>query len=177
MAMIGHLTWAHVVLGIFSALLGLWIFAARRSEAGVPGMAVGFAHLVVAGLVSADPFKLSLDPGYARFVFGSLTADHGAIATVTAGAVWIAAVLGAFSALDQARVTAAITFATSAMFTLVLGIPLLEDVLTDPHLRAFGQGYLPALWQGLTTIAMAALLGLPFAGGIVWAGGRAFSRP
>lgn len=173
---IGNLSWAHVVLGVFSALLALWILIARRVEVGIPGLSVGFAHLLVAGLVSADPLQMALDPSYTRFVFGSLSADHGVTATVAAGAVWVAAVLGAFSALDSSRVTAVITFATSAMFTLVLGMPLLENVLTDPHLQAFGAGYGPAIWQGLATLAMAILLGLPFAWGAIWAGGRAFSR-
>lgn len=173
---IGNLGWGHVVLGVFSALLALWILIARRVDVGIPGLSVGFAHLVVAALVSADPLQMALDPTYTRFVFGSLSADHGVTATVAAGAVWVAAVLGAFSALDSSRPTAVITFATSAMFTLVLGVPLLENVLTDPHLQALGAGYAPALWEAVSTLALAVLLGLPFACGAVWAGGRAFSR-
>lgn len=176
MAIIANLSWAHVVLGVFSALLALWVLIARRVEVGVPGLSVGFAHLVVAALVSADPLQMALDPSYTRFVFGSLSADHGMMGTFTAGAVWVAAVLGAFSALDTSRITAVITFATSATFTLVLGMPLLENVLTDPHLQAAANGHAPAIGAGLATLALAVLLGLPFAWGAVWAGGRAFSK-
>lgn len=166
--------WLEPILCVFVGLLALWVLAARRAPPGIVGRVVGLAHLVVAAAGSAAPIRAALDPSYSTYAFGLLTATSSPTMVVVSGAVWIAAVMGAFAALDGSRGGAAIAFATSSVFTLHLGVPLVNrlmgDALVDVQL---GHLVVPVM---ATAVLASMLLVIPFAVGVVWAGGRAMQR-
>lgn len=168
------LGWPELMLGVFVALLALWVFASRRSGAGVIGRVVGFAHLVVAAAGSAAPVRAALDPSYSTYAFGLLTASSSTMMVLASSAVWIAAVMGAFASLDRSRGGAAIAFATSAVFSLHLGVPLVRQLTGDVVVSLqLGQVAFPMI---AAAVVVTTLLVIPFGIGVVWAGGRAMER-
>jgi len=157
-------------------LLLVWLIVAVRGRAPVGGWIVGLAHLIVAGLNTAAPFRAVLDPGYIGYGFGMLTGDQGWEVTTTAGAVLLTALVGAFSALRRSREAMMITLVTSLLFLIVLGWPWLQSVLG-------GVNYVFQLGESLTvpsSVAKGLLFVIsvaPFLFGVVWAGLRAFREP
>lgn len=168
------LSWPELMLCVFAGLLALWVFAARHTRVGMVGRIVGLAHLVVAAAGSAAPIRAALDPSYSTYAFGLLAADSSLTMVVAASAVWIAAVLGAFASLDNSRGGAAIAFATSAVFSLHLGVPLVRQFTGDVIVNLqLGHLVIPVI---AAAALLTAVLVIPFAVGVVWAGGRAMER-
>jgi hypothetical protein len=128
-----QINWLYVAGGISSVLLIAWIIAAFRARPGAVALLVGLAHLVVAGLNSAAPLRGVLDPAYVGYGFGMATASHGPGVSLVAGAVFIAAVVGAFTALRRIWLAYLITAITSLGFLTVLGWPWLADLLDGFH--------------------------------------------
>lgn len=168
-----RINWAWFALGVSAVLLVLWILRARAAKAGLAAGVVGFAHLLVAGMNSAAPVRGYVDPDYVGYGFGLLAADRGLAVTATAGAVWLTAVLGAFLALSAGRVAQAATALTSALFAVVIGLPLAQDALADPAANRIQFGEHLTVPGVAATALMLVLLVLPFAFGAVWAGRRA----
>ena len=173
---VSQINWAVVALGVSAVLLLVWMLVAWRAKAGAPAAFVSLAHLLVAGLHSAAPVRGYLDPGYVGYGFGLLTAGSGLAVTITAGAVWLVAVLGAFLSLARAKAAMAFVALSSLAFAVIIGAPLARDMLTTPDDSKLQLG------QYLTIPGMAAislllvLLVLPFLIGFVWAGRRVIAR-
>lgn len=162
------------MLCVFVGLLALWVFAAQRSPAGHIGRVVGLAHLIVAAAGSVAPIRAALDPSYSVYAFGLVTATSSLTMVLVSSAVWIAAVMGAFASLDGSRGGAAIAFATSSIFSLHLGVPLIRQLAGDVVVNLqLGQMVVPML---AAAFLITAILVIPFAVGVVWAGGRAMER-
>ena len=128
-----QINWLYVAGALSTALLIVWIIAAVRARPGIPSLIVGFAHLCAAGLNSVTPLRGALDSEYLGYGFGMITAGHGLGVSLIAGAVFLAAATGAFSALRQAWAALLITAATSLGFLVILGWPWLQDLLDGIH--------------------------------------------
>lgn len=173
---VGQINWAWVALGASAVLLLVWTLVARRAKAGAPAAFVGLAHLIVAGLHSAAPVRGYLDPQYVGYGFGLLTADQGLAVTITAGAVWVVAVLGAFLALAKARAAMAFVALSSLAFAVIIGAPLVRDLLITPDTSKLQLGEYLTI-PGMAAIGLLlAILVLPFVIGFVWAAQRVLKR-
>lgn len=128
-----QINWLYVAGGISSVLLIVWIIAAVRARPDATALIVSMAHLVIAGLNSAAPLRGVLDPAYAGYGFGMAAAGQGLNVSLVAGAVFIAAVVGAFTALRRIWLAYLITAITSLGFLTVLGWPWLADLLDGFH--------------------------------------------
>lgn len=168
----GWINWAWFALAVSGLLLAAWIVGVVRAKPGPAAGIVGFAHLLVAGMNSAAPVRGYVDPDYVGYGFGLLAADRGLAVTVTAGAVWLTAVLGAFLSLSVNRIAMALAALTSAAFTVVIGLPLAQGALADPAANTIQFGEYLTIPGVVATVLMIALLALPFAFGVVWAGRR-----
>lgn len=173
---VSQINWAWVALGVSAGLLLVWTLVARRAKAGAPAAFVGLAHLIVAGLHSAAPVRGYFDPQYVGYGFGLLSADKGLAVTLVAGAVWLVAVLGGFLSLARARVAMAFVALSSLAFAVIIGAPLVRDLLITPDASKLQLGeYLTV--PGLAAIGLLlAILVLPFVIGFVWAGRRVLKR-
>lgn len=171
-----RINWAYEALAVSAVLLAVWLAVAFRAKAGAPAAFVGFVHLLVAGLHSAAPVRGYVDPDYIGYGFGLLAADEGLAVTVTAGAVWLVAVLGAFLALSKARLAMAFVTLSSAAFAVIVGAPLTQGLLIDPGGGKVQLGeYLTIPGLAATGLMLLALV-LPFVIGVFWAGGRLLRR-
>ena len=173
---VSQINWAWVALGVSAGLLLVWTLVARRAKAGAPAAFVGLAHLIVAGLHSAAPVRGYFDPQYVGYGFGLLSADKGLAVTLVAGAVWLVAVLGGFLSLARARLAMAFVALSSLAFAVIIGAPLVRDLLITPDASKLQLGeYLTV--PGLAAIGLLlAILVLPFVIGFVWAGRRVLKR-
>ncbi|MFZ4606699.1 MAG: hypothetical protein ACOYM5_10620 [Caulobacter sp.] len=173
---VSQINWAWVALGVSAGLLLVWTLVARRAKAGAPAAFVGLAHLIVAGLHSAAPVRGYFDPQYVGYGFGLLSADKGLAVTLVAGAVWLVAVLGAFLSLARARVAMAFVALSSLAFAVIIGAPLVRDLLITPDASKLQLGEYLTI-PGLAAIGLLlAILVLPFVIGFVWAGRRVLKR-
>lgn len=173
---VSQINWAWVALGVSAGLLLVWTLVARRAKAGAPAAFVGLAHLVVAGLHSAAPVRGYLDPEYVGYGFGLLTAASGLSVTITAGAVWAVAVLGAFLALAKARIAMAFVALSSLAFAVIIGAPLTRDLLVTADSSKLQLGQYLTIPGAAAIGLLLVLLVLPFVVGFVWAGRRVLSR-
>lgn len=172
---VGQINWAYEALAVSAVLLVVWTLVARRARAGAPAAFVGLAHLLVAGLHSAAPVRGYLDPDYVGYGFGLLAAERGLAVTLTAGAVWIVAVLGAFLALSRARAAMAVVALSSLAFAVIIGAPLVRGLLADPDANKIQLGEYLTIPGPAAVGLLLALLVLPFLVGFVWAGRRALA--
>lgn len=173
---IGQINWAYEALGVSAVLLLVWLVAAFRARAGAPAAFVGFVHLLVAGLHSAAPIRGYLDPDYEGYGFGLLQAAPGLDVTITAGSVWIAALLGAFLALSKARLAMAWVAVSSAAFAVIIGAPLVRDVLNNAEASKVQLGEYLTI-PGVAAIALLlVVLVVPFVIGVFWAAGRVLRK-
>jgi hypothetical protein len=173
---VSQINWAWVALGVSAGLLLVWTLVARRAKAGAPAAFVGLAHLIVAGLHSAAPVRGYFDPQYVGYGFGLLSADKGLAVTLVAGAVWLVAVLGAFLSLARARVAMAFVALSSLAFAVIVGAPLVRDLLITPDASKLQLGEYLTI-PGLAAISLLlVILVLPFVIGFVWAGRRVLKR-
>lgn len=173
---VSQINWAWVALGVSAGLLLVWTLVARRAKAGAPAAFVGLAHLIVAGLHSAAPVRGYFDPQYVGYGFGLLSADKGLAVTLVAGAVWLVAVLGGFLSLARARVAMAFVALSSLAFAVIIGAPLVRDLLITPDASKLQLGEYLTI-PGLAAIGLLlVILVLPFVIGFVWAGRRVLKR-
>ncbi len=168
--------WGQAASIVSGLLLLVWVVTAVRVRAPLGGWIVGLAHLIVASLNSAAPFRSVLDPGYIGYGFGLLTGDQGWDVATTAGAVLLTAIVGAFSALRRSREAMLVTLVTSLLFLVVLGWPWLQSVIS-------GVDYVFQLGEYVTvpsSVAKGLLFVIsvaPFLFGVVWAALHAFRHP
>jgi hypothetical protein len=163
--------------GVVSAiLLVAWLIVGVRAKAGVIGWIVGLAHLVAAGLNTAAPPRGLLDPSYTLYGFGMLSADDGPKIATMAGAVFLTALVGAFSAVRPSREAMLITAVTSLLFAVVLGWPWLKDLMDGVHV-SFQIGDSLTVPGYVAKGVFAIVLVAPFLIGVVWASIRAARAP
>ena len=171
-----QINWAYEALAVSAILLVVWLAVAFKARAGAPAAFVGFVHLLVAGLHSAAPIRGYVDPDYVGYSFGLLAADKGLAMIVTAGAVWLVAMLGAFLALSKAQLAMAFVTLSSAAFAVIVGAPLAQGLLTDPMAGKVQMGEYLTIPGLAATGLMLVVLVLPFVIGVIWAGGRMLRR-
>lgn len=173
---ISQINWAYEALAVSAVLLLVWLVVAFRARAGAPAAFIGFVHLLVAGLHSAAPIRGYLDPAYEGYGFGLLRAAPGLEVTIMAGAVWIAALLGAFLALSKARPAMAFVALTSAAFAAIIGAPLARDVVNNAGASKVQLGeYLTIPGVAALTLLLVVLV-VPFVIGFFWAAGRVLRK-
>ncbi|HYE47650.1 MAG TPA: hypothetical protein VEA44_17925 [Caulobacter sp.] len=164
---IGQINWLYVAGGVSAVLFVVWLVALFRGRTGFIGAVVGFAHLIAACLNSAAPIRGGLDPSYEGYRFGMISAEPGWTVVTMAGAIFLTAVLGAFSALRGSREATLITAVTSLLFLVVLGWPVVRGLFDGVGSSIqFGEqltipGYVAT---GLLILFML----VPFAVGVVW---------
>lgn len=171
-----QINWAYEALAVSSVLLVVWLVVAVRAKAGAPAAFVGLAHLIVAGLHSAAPMRGYFDPQYIGYGFGLLTAPNGLAVTITAGAVWVIAALGAFLSLSKARVAMAFVALSSLAFAVIIGAPLVRDLLVTADTSKLQLGQYLTIPGAAAIGLLLGVLVLPFVIGFVWAGRRVLSR-
>ena len=155
-----QVNWLYVAGGVSGAILLAWLIALFRGRTGFIGAVVGFAHLFAACLNSAAPFRSAVDPDYVGYGFGLLQGERGLTVSAMAAAVFVTALVGAFSALRGSREATLLTAVTSAFFLAVLGWPWLQETL---QLGEY------ATLSGLTSAALLfVLMVAPFAIGLIW---------
>lgn len=173
---ISQINWAYEALAVSAVLLAIWLVVAFRAKAGAPAAFIGFVHLLVAGLHSAAPVRGYLDPAYEGYGFGLLQAAPGLDVTLVAGAVWLAALLGAFLALSKARPAMAYVALSSAAFAVIIGAPLVKDVLKDAGASKVQLGEYLTI-PGVAAIGLLlVVLVVPFVIGFFWAAGRVLRK-
>lgn len=170
---VSQINWAYEALAVSAVLLVVWTLVARRARAGAPAAFVGLAHLLVAGLHSAAPVRGYLDPDYVGYGFGLLAAERGLAVALTAGGVWIVAVLAAFLALSRARAAMGFVALSSLAFSVIIGAPLVRGLLVDPAANRVQLGEYLTIPGPAAVGLLLTLLVLPFLVGFVWAGRRA----
>lgn len=171
-----QINWAYEALAVSAVLLVVWLAVAVRAKAGAPAAFVGFAHLIVAGLHSAAPLRGYFDPQYVGYGFGLLAAESGLAVAVTAGVVWLVAVLGTFLALAKARIAMAFVALSSLALAVVIGAPLVQELVAAPQASSVQLGQFLTI-PGVAAIGLLlVVLALPFVIGFVWAGRRMVSR-
>ncbi len=162
-----QVNWLYVAGGVSGVALIAWLIALFRGRTGFIGAVVGFAHLVAGCLNSAAPLRSLVDPEYVGYGFGLLNGDKGLTVSAMATAVFLTALVGAFSALRGSREATLMTAVTSTLFLVVLGWPWLQDTLQGKHMAIQLGEY--ATLSGPTSAALLfAALVLPFAIGVVW---------
>lgn len=132
--------WAIWGVALSVLLAAVWLIAASRAKPGWVGLCVGFAHVCVAGLHVAAPFRAIGDPFYAGYQFGALSAPPGWLAAALSSGVLILAVVGAFNALKSDRRARLRTAATSALFLIALGGAWAHNAFTHLHGDMFRLG-------------------------------------
>jgi hypothetical protein len=171
-----QVNWLYVAGGVSAVILIAWLIALFRGRTGFIGAVVGFAHLFAACLNSAAPLRSAVDPTYVGYGFGLLQGDKGLTVSAMAAAVFVTALVGAFSALRGSREATLLTAVTSSLFLIVLGWPWLQDILQGRHMSLqLGEYYTlsgPA-WAAVQFVLMVA----PFAIGLVWSVMRMRTAP
>ncbi|MDO9335179.1 MAG: hypothetical protein EON95_01620 [Caulobacteraceae bacterium] len=162
-----QVNWLYVAGGVSGVMLLAWLIALVRGRTGFIGAVVGFAHLFAAGLNSAAPLRSAVDPTYVGYGFGLLQGDRGLTVSAMAAAVFITALVGAFSALRGSREATLLTAVTSTFFLVILGWPWLQDTLKGKYMSLQLGEY--ATLSGMTSAALLfVLMVAPFAIGVVW---------
>ncbi|NBB15794.1 hypothetical protein GVN21_10550 [Caulobacter sp. SLTY] len=173
---ISQINWLYVAGGMSAVLFVAWLVALFRGRTGFIGAVVGFAHLIAACINTAAPIRGGLDPSYEGYRFGLLVAEPGLTVTTMAGAVFVTAVVGAFSALRGSREATLITAVTSVLFLVVLGWPVARDLMD-------GVGTSIQLGESMTipgyvaTGLLILFMLFPFAVGVLWSLMRARQAP
>ena len=108
------MNWLYFALTVSAVLVAAWLIIALRARPAWPGLIGGVGFLLVAGLNSAAPVRGLVDPDYVGFAFGFLRAERGLLVTLLAGALFLSAVLAAFTALQRERWAMAYTAAAAA---------------------------------------------------------------
>jgi hypothetical protein len=173
---ISQINWTYVAGGVAVVLFIAWLGVLIQSRPGLIGIVVGFAHLVVAGLNSVAPVLAILDPTFGPYGFGLVSASSGLQITMVAAAIFLSALVGAFSALRASREAMLMTACTSLLFAIVLGWPWLKDLMDGIHVTfQIGENLtIPGfVAKGLFAIILIA----PFLVGFIWALGRSFRSP
>lgn len=171
-----QINWLYVAGAVSAVLLVTWSIATLRARPGVIAIIVSFAHLVAAALNSVAPLRGPLDPDYLGYGFGLITAHSGLSGAAMAAAVFLTALLGAFSALRKSREAMLITAVTSLIFLVVLGWPWLQDMLDGLHTSIqLGDGVIVPgyLFKGVLAVFMVG----PFLLGLIWSTMRARTAP
>lgn len=171
-----QVNWAYEALAVSAVLLLVWLVVAFRARAEAPAAFVGFVHLLVAGLHSAAPIRGYLDPGYEGYGFGLLRAAPGLDVTIMAGAVWVAALLGAFLALSKARPAMAYVAVTSAALAVIIGAPLVREVVNNAGASKVRLGEYLTIPGVAAIVLLLVVLVAPFVIGFFWAAGRVLRK-
>jgi len=170
------INWAYFAAGVFAFLFLIWFFRARHANAGFIAGVVSFAHLVIAGVNSAAPVQGYLDPAYSGYSFGLLHADPGLPVAMIAGGLWVVCVLSAFLALSHSKGAMVFVALSSVALAVILGVPLLQGVMTNPEGNHLQVGEYLSLPGPTATVLIAIAFVAPFLIGFLWGGGRAMTR-
>lgn len=173
---IGQVNWLYVAGGVSAVLFIAWAIALLRGRTGFIGAVVGFAHLIAACLNSAAPIRGGLDPAYEGYRFGLVSAEPGLAVSTMAGAIFLTAAVGAFSALRGSREATLITAVTSAFFLIVLGWPVAKD-LFDGVGASIQLGEFMTIPGYVATGLLILFMLVPFAVGVLWSLMRARQAP
>jgi hypothetical protein len=169
------MNWAIWGLAVFAALGVAWTYAAFRARAGLGAMALGLAHLLVAGLHAAAPVRGLFDPAYAGYGFGFIGAESGLMVAALAGGVFILATVAAFNALWRNRRAQLRTALVSTVFAVNLGGSLALDAARDANAGAIQFGDYLTIPGAAGIVLIGVLLVAPFAAGSVATWRRALS--
>jgi hypothetical protein len=87
--------WSMVALAVAGACVLVFGACAWRRQWSVAALLVGLAHLPIAFVNAAAPFRGALDPGYAGYSLGLVRAAPGAEVAIFSGAVLLGALASA----------------------------------------------------------------------------------
>jgi hypothetical protein len=163
------MNWAVFGLAVSGVMLAAWIVLAFGRKWSAIGLVVSLACLVTAAMNSAAPVRGAIDPAYMGFTFGALHADAGLNVTLTAGTLFLSAIVASMIALLTKRGPLLLFVAGfCGMMLVVLGWPWLIGALTDMNQNSIEFGEYLAIPGWLGTILLFVLLVLPFGVGLVW---------
>jgi hypothetical protein len=165
------MNWLYFAFAIFAIAVLAWLVALRRGNWSWPGLVAGVGCLVTAGLNSAAPVRGAIDPDYAGYTFGLAHSDKGPGVTLVAGSIWLACVVSAWLAATRvAGRSLWIVAATCAALLAIIGWPTLQAVVANPSANSIELGEYVTIPGLVGSAILLALVVVPFAIGLVWAG-------
>lgn len=164
------MNWGLFALAVSAVITLLWLWQVRKGQWAWPGLVASFACLVAAGFNSAAPLRGAIDPEYAGFGFGLLSADRGLPVTLMAGAIFVAGTASALIAASR-RSGPALWFvaATCAALTVIVGIPSAIAAVRDPAGNTIQFGEYLTIPGLIGTAILLLVFAVPFVIGAIWA--------
>jgi hypothetical protein len=171
------MNWAYFALGIGGLISAVVVIGAVRRPGAKAGIALAIPLLVVATMNAAAPVRGAIDPAYMGYIFGLLRARMGLEVTFIAGTLLLLCAVSAYlSATLRSGRPLLLVAITCAALTIILGVPLVQGMITDPSANRIEFGEYLTIPGLLATAILLVVLVLPFAAGAVWAGRRATLR-
>jgi hypothetical protein len=170
---LSQINWFYVAIGLSALLLLIWFTVGVGSGAGVAARFVSLPFLLAAMVNTAAPVRALLDPDYANYGFGLLSATSAWTIVATSIGVVLIALTAAFAAITPGRWAKALTALIGLAFAANFAVPLARlSRAGPPPLRVTDQLTLP----GLVALGLAlAILVAPFLLAALWATRRLFS--
>lgn len=163
-------------MAVSAALFAVWTMAALRARAPWQAIVVGLAMVLVAGTNGAAPVRGLVDPDYIGFRYGLFSAEKGVAVTIVAGGLFLFAAAGAFAALRQGRIAKTAVALLCLLFLGAVGAPMMAGAVRDIDANVIQFGEYLTIPGILATALLFALVVVPFAIGLLWAGPAALSR-
>ncbi len=164
------MNWGLFALAVSAVLAASWIYLLTKRNWRWPGLVTSVGCLLVATFNSAAPFRGLIDPNYVGYGFGLLRADKGIEVTLLAGPLLLFGTLAALLAVSKTSGAALwLVAAFCATLLIILGIPAVDGILTDPEANAIQFGEFLTIPGLLATTIYMLLLVVPFVVGLVWA--------
>jgi hypothetical protein len=167
------MNWAYFAMGVGTLITAFIVIATVRRPGAKAGIALAIPLLIVATMNAAAPVRGAIDPGYMGYVFGLLRARMGFTVTLVAGSLLLLCAISAYlSATRRYGPPLLVVCATCAALTIILGVPLVQGMITDPSANRIEFGEYLTIPGLLATAILLIVLVLPFAAGAIWAGRR-----
>ena len=164
------MNWGLFALAISAVLVAAWIYLLTKRQWSWPGLIASVGCLLVAAFNSAAPFRGLIDPNYIGYGFGLLHAEKGIAVSFLAGPLLLFGALSALLAVSKRTGSALwLVAAFCAMLLIILGIPAVQGMLTDPDANAIQFGEYLTIPGLLATAIYLLLLVVPFIVGLFWA--------
>jgi hypothetical protein len=160
------LNWGYVM---WALTWGIFLFYAIRRRWTRLGLLIGIANMLLVSLNVVAPFRGALDPRYVGYNFFLISIPPGFGVTVAAGSILLLSLYCAVVAVDDRKGRPMLLLAGwNGVIALLVGLPLLYELLTDPGSFAIYLGEYVTIPSYLAFPVMLVLMVVPFALAVPW---------
>lgn len=165
-----NVNWLWIGLPVIAIIFGVFVKAVAKRQWTISALVIGFAHLPLAMMHAAAPFRGSLDPNYVGYISGMVHAAKGFEVFVFASFMLIGATASAVIIVqNRAGLPNAFVLMFDSLVLLLFATPIIGHFLAgdfDDSRVEFGE-YLQ--FGGTSAFLFEFLLiAVPFLAGAIW---------